>query len=223
MRNLPGRKTDVADSVWIARLVEHGLVRPGFVPPEPIRHLRDLTRRRAELTAERGPMRRKIAELREALTGNWSAHHAFLARIMLDRIDACAVQIEAVTAQIEAELSEHRGAEGCPGPVERLATIPGVSTLLAQVIIAEVGLDMARFPTPGHLASWAGMCPGNNESAGRRGPGRTRHGDVHLRAALDRPRSPPHVPRTRTSVSATGGWSVTRGASARWSHSDTRS
>ncbi|GAA1918420.1 IS110 family transposase [Streptantibioticus ferralitis] len=103
---------------------------------------------------------------------------------MLDRIDACTAQIEAVTGQIEAQLGEHRSAEGSLGPVERLATIPGASAVLAQVIIAEVGLDMARFPTPGHLASWAGMCPGNNESAGRRGPGRTRHGDVHLRAAL---------------------------------------
>lgn len=236
MRNLPGRKTDVADAAWIAQLLEHGLVRPSFVPPEPIRHLRDLTRYRAELTGERtreavrleqlledsgvkvpvvasrimtksvramlealiagerdpdlladlarGPMRRKIPALREALVGHFNAHHAFLARVMLDRIDAVTTQIAAVTAQIESELAELRNPVEPSGPVERLCTIPGVSTLLAQTIIAEIGLDMTRFPTAGHLASWAGMCPGNNESAGRRGPGRTRHGDVHLRAAL---------------------------------------
>jgi transposase len=236
MRNLPGRKTDVADAAWIAQLVEHGLVRPSFVPPEPIRHLRDLTRYRAELTGERtreairleqlledsgvkvsvvashimtksvramlealiegerdpdlladlarGPMRRKIPALREALVGHFNAHHAFLARVMLDRIDACTAQIAAVTGQIESELACHRDPAQQLEPVERLCTIPGVSTLLAQIIIAEAGLDMTRFPTAGHLASWAGMCPGNNESAGRRGPGRTRHGDVHLRAAL---------------------------------------
>jgi len=132
----------------------------------------------------KGPMRRKIPVLREALAGHFATHHAFLARVMLDRIDACTTQIAAVTAQIESELAIHRGAGPHLGPVERLCTIPGVSTLLAQIIIAEVGLDMTRSPTPGHLASWAGMCPGNNESAGRRGSGRTRHGDVHLRAAL---------------------------------------
>lgn len=201
-----------------------------------LRHLRDLTRYRAELTAERtreavrleqlredsgvkvsvvashimtksvramlealiagerdpdlladlakGPMRRKIPALRQALVGHFNAHHAFMARVMLDRIDAVTTQIAAVTVQIESELAELRNPVEHSGPVERLCTIPGVSTLLAQVIIAEVGLDMTRFPTAGHLASWAGMCPGNNESAGRRGPGRTRHGDVHLRAAL---------------------------------------
>jgi transposase len=236
MRNLPGRKTDVADAAWIAQLLEHGLVRPSFVPPEPIRHLRDLTRYRAELTGERtreavrleqlledsgvkvsvvasrimtksvramlealiagerdpdlladlakGPMRRKIPALREALVGYFNDHHAFLAQVMLDRIDAVTAQIAAVATQIESELAKLRNPTEQLGPVERLCTIPGVSTLLAQIIIAEVGLDMTRFPTAGHLASWAGMCPGNNESAGRHGSGRTRHGDVHLRAAL---------------------------------------
>ena len=170
MRNLPGRKTDVADAAWIAQLVEHGLVRPSFVPPEPIRHLRDLTRYRAELTGERtreavrleqlledsgvkvsvvashimtksvramlealidgerdpdlladlarGPMRRKIPALREALVGHFNAHHAFLARVMLDRIDACTTQIAAVTGQIESELACHRDPAQRPGPVE---------------------------------------------------------------------------------------------------------
>jgi transposase len=132
----------------------------------------------------KGPMRRKIPALHEALVGHFSAHHAFLARVMLDRIDACSCQIAAVTGQIESELACHLDPGTGLGPVQRLCTIPGVSALLAQIIIAEVGMGMTRFPTAGHLASWAGMCPGNNESAGRRGSGRTRHGDVHLRAAL---------------------------------------
>lgn len=230
MHNVPGRKSDVSDSAWIAGLVEHGLVRASFVPPRPIRRLRDLTRYRAALTAERtrekqrmeklledagiklsvfvsdmfgvsgramlsalvdgerdpevlagyarGRMRPKIPMLVQALTGSFDAHHAFLCRTMLSRIDGLDATINAVTAQIETEIVPFQ-------PIaDRLDTIPGVNQRVAQVIIAEIGADMTQFPTAAHLASWAGMCPGNNESAGKHFSGRTRKGDRWLRAAL---------------------------------------
>jgi transposase len=230
MHNVPGRKTDVTDSAWIARLVEHGLVRASFVPPRPIRRLRDLTRYRAALTVERsrekqrleklledagiklsvfvsdifgvsgramldalvdgerdpevlagyarGRMRPKIPMLVQALAGFFEAHHAFLCQTMLSRIDALQATIDAVTTQIELEMAPFQQI------ADRLDTIPGVDQRVAQVIIAEIGVDMARFATPAHLASWAGMCPGNNESAGKHFSGRTRKGDRWLRAAL---------------------------------------
>jgi transposase len=230
MRNVPGRKTDVADSAWIAQLIEHGLVRPSFVPPPRIRRLRDLTRYRttvvqertreiqrlekvledagiklsavashtlsvsgramigALIAGERDPhvladlararMRAKIPALRDALIGNFTEHHAFICQTMLDRIDAAAATIDAVSARIDDEIAPFQVIVG------RLDTIPGVNTRAAQVIIAEIGVDMSRFPTAGHLASWAGMCPGNHESAGKHHGGATRKGDSWLRGAL---------------------------------------
>jgi transposase len=230
MRNVPGRKTDVSDAAWIAQLVEHGLVRPSFVPPPPIRRLRDLTRYRSALIGERtrekqrvekvledagiklsvfisdifgvsgramlaaliggqrdprvlaeyarARMRRKIPALVEALTGRFGGHHAFLCRTMLAHIDALNATIAEVTTQIEAEMTPFQAI------ADRLDTIPGVNQRAAQTIIAEVGVDMSRFPTAAHLASWAGVCPGNNESAGKHHSGRTRKGDSWLRAAL---------------------------------------
>jgi transposase len=202
VKNLPGRKTDVADATWLAQLGAHGLVRASFVPPEPIRQLRDLTRTRTAITRERSRevqrleklledagiklsavapdivgvsgramlesliagnrdpaaladlakrrLRSKIPALTEALTGRFSDHHAFLARVHLDLI----------------------------------CTIPGISTLTADVIIAETGADMTRFPTAGQLASWAGTTPGNNESAGKVKSSRTRPGNPYLQGAL---------------------------------------
>jgi transposase len=230
MRNVPGRKTDVSDSAWIAQLIEHGLVRPSFVPPPPIRRLRDLTRYRASLVHERTReiqrlekilddagikltvvasktlsvsgramiealiagqrdpaaladlalkrMRVKIPALREALTGRFSAHHALLCRAMLERIDQINATITTLDHGIEVELAPFQT------QLAHLRSIPGVGRRVAEVLIAEIGADMTRFPTPGHLASWAGMCPGNNESAGKHHSGRTRKGDTWLRAAL---------------------------------------
>ena len=230
MRNVPGRKTDVADAEWICKLVEHGLVRPSFVPPAPIRQLRDLTRYRTALTAERtreaqrleklledagiklsvvvsqtlgvsgrdmiqamiegerdphvladlalGRMRSKTAELVEALTGYFGDHHAFLAARMLHRIDEIDADIEAVSAQIAVQLEPFRH------QAELLRTIPGVECRLAEVILAEIGADMSCFATAADLASWAGVCPGNNESGGKRKSGRTRYGDPWLKGAL---------------------------------------
>lgn len=230
LKKVPGRKTDVSDSEWIAELVAHGLVRPSFVPPRPIRRLRDLTRYRTALTQDRtrevqrlqntledagikldvmvsditgtsarrmlaaliagerdplvlaelamGRMRPKVPDLQRALVGHFDDHHARLCSKMLAHIDDLTATISTLTAEIDNEIEPFHHAR------ERLSTIPGVSHRIAEVIIAETGGDMRRFPTAQQLASWAGMCPGNNESAGRHFSGRTRKGDRWLRGAL---------------------------------------
>lgn len=230
MRNVPGRKTDVADAQWGAQLIEHGLVRPSFVPERATREQRDLTRYRKSVIEERGRetqrlhkvledagvklssvassvltksgremidaliagqrdpavlaemakgrMRSKIPELQDALAGRFNEHHALLCRAMLARVDQADATIAELTDRIVELQHPHEAA------VALLVGIPGVSYRTAQVILAEIGTDMSRFPTAGHLASWAGMCPGNNESAGKRVSGRTRHGDKWLRIAL---------------------------------------
>jgi transposase len=126
----------------------------------------------------RARMRHKIPALVEALTGRFDQHHAFLCRMMLAHIDGLDATIAEVTRQIEAEIKPFQAV------ADRLDTIPGVNQRVAQTIIAEIGVEMARFPTAAHLASWAGVCPGNNESAGKHHGGRSRKGDSWLRAAL---------------------------------------
>ncbi len=230
MRAVPGRKTDMTDAEWICDLVAHGLVRPSFVPPAPIRRLRDLTRRRSILLAERtrekqrmeklledagvklsvvatdifgksgraildaliagqrdgrvlaelalGRLRKKIPALAEALVGHFDDHHAFLARMICDHIDTLNRMIAELSARIDAEIEPYRA------EVALLDSIPGVDTHTAEVIIAEIGTDMTRFATAAHLASWAGVCPGNNKTAGKSKPAHTRPGDRWLKAAL---------------------------------------
>ena len=230
LHHVPGRKTDVADAAWIAQLVEHGLVRPSFVPPRPIRQLRDLTRYRKAVIEERGReiqrlhkvledagvklssvassvltvseramldalvagerdatvlaglakgrMRNKIPQLRDALAGRFSEHHALIVAEMLARVDQADITIMRLSERIEDVISPFAR------QVELLCTIPGVDRRTAEVIIAEIGVDMSRFPDAGHLASWAGMCPGNNESAGKHHAGTTRKGSKWLRKAL---------------------------------------
>jgi len=230
VKNLPGRKTDVSDATWLAQLGAHGLVRGSFVPPEPIRQLRDLTRARTAITRERGRevqrleklledagiklsavasdilgvsgrqmlealiagnhdpvvladlakrrLRSKIPELTEALTGRFNEHHAFLARVHLDLIDRHTTAIEALTDRIEVMIEPFQGFR------DLICTIPGISTRTADVVIAETGADMARFPTAKHLASWAGTTPGNNESAGKVKSSKTRPGNPYLQGAL---------------------------------------
>ena len=230
VKNLPGRKTDVSDAAWLAQLGAHGLVRGSFVPPEPIRQLRDLTRTRttmvrarakeiqrleklledagiklssvasditgvsgramleALIAGQRDPneladlakrrLRSKIPALAEALTGRFAEHHAFLARLHLDVIDQHTHVVAELTARIEVVIEPFRGAR------DLIITIPGISTLVADVIIAETGADMSRFPTAGHLTSWAGTCPGSNESAGRVKTTKTRPGNPYLKGAL---------------------------------------
>jgi transposase len=229
-RNIPGRKTDVSDAAWLAQLGAHGLLRASFVPPEPIRELRDLTRARAIATRDRtreiqrlekflegsgiklssvvsdltgvssramlealiqgernpevlaglarGTLKSRIPELIDALTGRFKEHHAFMARLYLDQIDAHSRIIDQLTTRLEKAMEPFRAAR------EFLATIPGVSLKIADVIIAETGANMSRFETPGRLASWAGVCPGSNESAGRIKSAHILPGNKYLKAVL---------------------------------------
>jgi transposase len=230
VKNLPGRKTDVADAVWLCQLLECGLLRGSFVPPTEIAELRDLTRYRTKLVQDRARetqriqklledanikldsvasdvlgkgarrmlealiagerdidamadmaltrMRPKIGELRLALEGRFSGHHALMAGMHLRHIDELTELIEAIEEALDRRLVPF--AE----QAVRLRTIPGIGKRTAEVIIAEIGVDMSRFPTGAHLASWAGLCPGNNESAGKRRSGKARKGNAALRTAL---------------------------------------
>ncbi|HZD05020.1 MAG TPA: IS110 family transposase [Longimicrobiales bacterium] len=230
LKNVPGRKTDVKDAEWIAQLVEHGLVRPSFVPPKPIRELRNLTRYRKaqieERTREaqrldkilqdagvklssvatnvlgvsaramlqamvegtrdpgvlaelaRGRLRAKIPALKEALNGRFGPHHALLVGTILSKLEF----LEEVISHLSQEISEVIAP--FEPQVELLETIPGVDRRSAESILAEVGVDMAQFGSSSRLASWAGMCPGNNESAGKHRSGKTRKGSKWLRTTL---------------------------------------
>lgn len=229
-KNLPGRKTDVSDAAWLAQLGAHGLLRASFVPPPPIRELRDLTRTRTAITRERireaqrlekvledagvklsvvasditgvsgrailhalaagerdprvlaelsvRQLRSKIPTLTQALTGRFTPHHGFLVELHLRLIDQHTAAIDALTSRIEDAMAPFRATR------ELLCTIPGIGVATADVIIAETGGDMTVFPTAGHLASWAGVCPGHHESAGRAKSGKTRPGNRHLKGAL---------------------------------------
>ena len=271
VKNLPGRpKTDKLDSVWLAKLTEKGLLRPSFVPPAPIRQLRDYTRLRVDLTRERtrhwqrleklledslikvssvaskmdtlsvrdmlealiagerdprrlaemarGRMRSKRAALIEALTGRFDDHHAEIARMLLDQIDALSVQIDRLTERAEQLLAampdtqapEHPGGQPpdtgssfpAPGVIsaagaaedtpvgrgltawQRLDEVTGIGLLSAQVIIAEVGLDMGRFATAGHLVSWAKLSPRTIQSGSKQRGGATGKGNPYLKGVL---------------------------------------
>jgi transposase len=230
LRHVPGRKSDVRDSEWLAQLLECGLLRGSFIPPSPIRDLRDLTRyRRAQLedrTREvnrlhkllidaglklssvltdimgmsgraivralvegttdpavladlaRGKLRAKLPALQTALQGRFRSHHAFLAAHILNKIAVIEETIRDCTTEIDRLLVPHATV------LERLATIPGIQRRTAEIIVAETGADMTPFKTSGQLCSWAGICPGQDESAGKRRSGKTRRGNRYLRAAL---------------------------------------
>ena len=259
VKNVPGRaKTDKLDAVWLAKLTEKGLLRPSFVPPAPIRRLRDYTRLRADLTHDRsrqvqrleklledaliklsavatdimgvsgramiealiagqrdpktlanlarGKMKTKHSALVAALDGRFDDHHGELARMLLDQIDALTTQIEALSTRIDELLaalpdaqpvdSHPGGPTSGPGPsidtvsdaplgaVDRLDEIPGIGPHTAQVILAEIGLDMSRFPTPAHLVSWAKLCPRTIQSGPLTRGGKTGKGNPYLKGAL---------------------------------------
>ncbi len=230
VHQLPGRKTDVADSAWLAQLLECGLLRSSFVPPPEIRELRDLTRYRKRLVQDRtreaqrvekvledtgiklssvassvltrsaramidalivgerdpevlaelakGRMRSKIDELALALRGRFTDHHALLLGVHLAHIDQIDAHIATVDARVEAKTAPFAR------QIAHLVTMPGIAEVAARVVIAEIGVDMSVFPTAGHLASWAGLCPGNNESAGKHRSGHTTHGNPWLAETL---------------------------------------
>jgi transposase len=230
IRNVPGRKTDVNDAMWIADLLAHGLIRSSFVPPAPIQELRDLTRTRKQLVREisqhslriqkvledanlkvasvlsdvlglsgramltaiidgednpehladlaRGTARKKRSELVEALRGHVTPHHRDLLKLHLGIIAALKSALEQVDASVGKALAPISYAAGL------LKTMPGVSDIVAHVVLAEIGADMSRFPTAGHLVSWAGLCPRNDESAGKRRSTRVRKSGTWLKTTL---------------------------------------
>jgi transposase len=230
IKQTPGRKTDVKDCQWIAQLLQHGLLKASFVPPEPIRELRDLTRQRTQLVAEKASaanriqkvledaniklasvatdvlgtsgramleallagvtnpeeladlarlrLRAKIPQLQLALQGRVTDHHRFLLRLHLDHVSHLEELIGRLSAHIEEAMAPFAAAAA------RLETIPGISQRVAETVVAEIGPRMEQFPTARHLASWAGMSPGNNESAGKRRSGHTTYGNRWLRQML---------------------------------------
>jgi len=255
VKNVPGRpKTDKLDAIWLAKLNERGMLRASFVPPEPIRHLRDYTRLRLDLTTERsrhaqrseklledalikvssvatdimgvsvramiealiagqrdphaladlakGRMRVKHDALVQALTGQFDDHHGELAQILLDQVDALSAQIDHLTARIDQLITaipaaQGVDADGTTGPhagngpdavvlsaITRLDEVPGIGARAAQIIIAEIGLDMNQFPTAGHLASWAKLCPRANQSGAKNRSGATGKGNRYLKGVL---------------------------------------
>jgi transposase len=230
VKNVPGRKTDVADATWLADLLAHGLVRASFVPDAPTQALRALLRTREQLVRERASHVQRLQKtledanlklasvltditgtsgrailaaliagetdpatlaalahhsvkaapekMAEALRGRVTAHHRFLLRLHLRQIEALEAAVAEIDREVEADLEPFQAA------VRLLSSIPGVSTLSAEVIVAEIGTDMGRFPTAGHLLSWAGLCPRNDESAGKRRSTRLRKGAPWLKTTL---------------------------------------
>jgi transposase len=230
IKNVPGRKTDVKDCDWFSDLARHGLIAKSFVPPRPIRDLRDLTRYRCKLVqasaAERnrlikllesaniklsgvasdvfgvsgwamlqalvegrqspaeiaqlarGRMRRKLRELEQALNGRLEEHHRFLLGMQMRRLEAMEADVAELDKRLREKLAPYRR------EMRLLMQIPGVDWVIAAIIIAEIGVDMSVFVDAEHLSSWATMCPGNHESAGKRRGGKTRKGNVHLKTAL---------------------------------------
>jgi transposase len=230
IKAVPGHKTDVKDSEWIADLLAHGLLKGSFIPPQDIRDLRDLTRYRKSLTDERvreinrlqklletaniklssvatdvmgvsgramlealiagntdpevladlakGKLRKKLDLLREALNGRFRPHHQFMLGQILAHLDYLDEAIEQLSQEVEDYITPFFQ------EIQLLDTIPGVNQKIAEAIVAEIGVDMSHFPSGRHLASWAGLCPGNNESAGKRKSGKTRKGDRWLKRYL---------------------------------------
>lgn len=230
VKNVPGRKTDLSDAMWLADVIGHGMVRASFVPPEPIRELRDVTRYRrtqvemrgreiqrlekvlqdacvkitsvastvwskssrrmieALIAGERDPvvlaelalgkMRPKIRELTAALACNWRPHHSLVAGQIIGHIDHLDASIDTLSGEIG------RRCHPFGDLIERMCEVPGISNTVAEVVIAETGADMSRFPTPEQLCAWAGVAPANHESAGKRHPAGARKGQRALRRTL---------------------------------------
>jgi transposase len=247
IKNVPGRKTDLNDAMWLADLMASGLISASFVPEEQLQELRSLMRTRKQLGREQtrhvqrihkalieanirldtvicdimGASGRRIIEaliagvrepqrlaalaskqikataqqLHHALQGRLTDHHRFLLKLHLEQYDALDAAIRCVDVEVDAQItrmdqhlkaSAGQGAKAVPfrDLIKLLCTIPGISVLAASMILAEIGRDMSRFPTAGHLISWAGMCPGQNESAGKRKSTRLRKGNPWLKTTM---------------------------------------
>jgi transposase len=230
VKNVPGRKTDVNDAMWLADLLAHGLIRPSFVPPVPVQELPSLTRTRKQFVRERSAHVQRIekvledanlklgvvlsdilgksgravlnaivagqsepkqllacvsqrvkaprADVHEALRGHIRPHHRFMLKLHLDHIDA----LDRAIATLEKEVG--LGLEPFCAAARLISTMPGMSEVASHVVIAEIGIDMSRFETPGHLLSWACLCPRNDESAGKRRSTRLRRGGHWLKTTL---------------------------------------
>ncbi|MFY3791678.1 IS110 family transposase, partial [Ureibacillus sp. MALMAid1270] len=231
IKNVPGRKTDVSDAEWIAKLLRHGLIEKSFVPPVNIRELRDLTRLRKKwighLTSEKnriqkvlessnvklstvisdvfgvsgrrllnrlieqgyvdeddvekdihGKLAPKKQRITDSLFGTINEHQIFLIRQSWQHIQYLETLISEIDERVDQLLQNYQE------ELQLLITIPGISKDTAAVIIAEIGVDMGQFPTSQHLASWAGVSPGNHESAGKRKSTRTVKGNPHIKSAM---------------------------------------
>jgi len=230
VKQVPGRKTDVSDAEWLAQLLQHGLLSGSFVPPTPIRDLRDLTRHRTSLLQERTRainrihkvledaniklsavasdimgvsgramlqamitgetdaeqladlarrrLRGKRQTLIEALTGRVRPHHRYLLQTLLTHVDFLSAQITGLDGHIEEQLRPFAQA------LALIRTIPGLTRRNGECVLAEVSPTMMAFPSPAHLCSWAAVCPGHDETGGKRRSGKTRRGNRWLRGAL---------------------------------------
>ena len=230
VKNVPGRKSDVADALWLAELLAHGLIRPSLVPQAASQEMRALLRTRKQLVREQAShgqrlqktledanlklasvlsqimgvsgraillaliagesepdkllalvqrgVKTPVAKLRAALQGRLTERHRFLLRLHPRQVDAIAAAIAEIDAEVDRDLAPFRAA------VRLLRTIPGVSDRTAQVIVSEIGTDMGRFPTAGHLICWAGLCPRNDDSAGKRRCTRLRKAAPWLKTTL---------------------------------------
>jgi transposase len=241
IKNVPGRKSDLNDAMWLADLTACGLIKASFVPEEQMQELRSLLRTRKQLGREQtrhvqriqktlaeanikldtvlsdivGASGRRIIEamiagvrqprkladlaskqikatpkeLYDALHGRLTEHHRFLLKLHLEHWDGLDATIREIDREVEARIVQI-DKEGKPDTapfrdlIRLLCTIPGVAKLSANIILAEIGRDMSRFPTAGHLVSWAGLCPGQNESAGKRKTTRLRKGAPWLKTTL---------------------------------------
>ena len=230
IKNVPGRKTDVKDAEWIAELLQHGLVKPSYIPDRAQRELREVARYRKSLVEERareinrlektlqganiklssvvsditgkssrniidalageglseenidsklkGSLRKKRDDLLRCCDGYLTPLQRKLVRAILDHIDDMTRRIADIDHIVNDQMKDYEDA------IEKLTEIPGIARRSAEVILAEIGLDMSLFPTANHLAAWAGLAPGNNESAGKRKSGKTRKGNITLKTTL---------------------------------------
>jgi len=230
IKAVPERKTDTRDCQWIAELLQHGLLRGSFVPPTPIRQLRDLTRLRTSLRQDhttvanrmqkiledaniklasvasdwlgvsgrailtqllageedatkladlsRRRLRAKLPQMQLALEGRLTDHHRWMLRVLWDQLEFLEAQLTKVDAQIQVHVQEYQEA------LTLCLTIPGIEEVAAANLLAEIGMNMEQFPSAQHLASWAGICPGNHESAGQRLSGKPHKGNTWLRRSL---------------------------------------